>query len=1273
MGNQLVSKAPSQIFPVEHYMTDIGDLEFETNLGSTRFFKVALAREKNDHFVVLKVFTIQDLSLNLNDHRIRVLELKRLLGGAFHCLPFVRATLSERMAFLVRPYIKYSLYDRLSTRPFLKNKEKLWLAFQLLLAIQQAHKHGVVHGDIKSENVLLTGCNWLFLSDFASYKPTFLPKDNPADFSYFFDTSRRRTCYVAPERFKSRSQVGKEANQKDPSLEPLLPDTFSDGELLPSMDIFSAGCCLIELFTDGSIPFTFSQLLAYQSSEYSPQSVIDKINDESIKIPSKEIPQINIYPKKSLIYSQHIFIPFFNPTCNFFHQKTNVDDFDGEGLILITSLVTSNMRSLGFADSKLLALSILVKLATHLPEDIVLDRVIPYIIDSLTDFSSSVRISAIDSLTKSLSKINCLDPSEGNIFPDYILPALAPLCSDRIVLVRTALAKNIADIALESVRFLDMVMVSGEDDPDRPISSYEAEISDLHNCLSHMVSVLLSDVDNLVKQTLMEYSVKKLSLFFGKLKANDVLLSHMITFLNDKEDSQLRRSFYENIVGVASYVGNQCSPILLPLLQQGLCDPEEFVISECISAMARLTLSGLLHKMAIYELLRETVPYLLHPSLWIRQATAGFVSIACQKLDNVDIHVKIGTLMEPFLKCKVVQMSIPVLILSNLESPIPRNVFDGIIMSPDIEKLFKVLENRKTSRSSAIKSPQNISYPDMEVKLKLLFKRLISDGMSSSTENKILYMKENIMKLSRNKNLLISKQKTSTTSPGIIDLKKLKMDNSGDELRIRVIQLSKTQTPSYNNQDFHTGSIANEEWQHMFGTDVSTRHSQPEVALDALEQTNSFSPPLIEMHKSLLDIDDDAYIQYDRPPCQVEVANLINWRCTEYSLLTQRQGGSDNEESSHYFPNNAWRPQGTLIAHLHEHKGGITRLVNVPKKSIFASSATDGTIRIWNVKKIEESDTANESISIFKLPNNVPITGLATCSYTDILGFSTENGNVSILRLDGSKVLDTKELNVDRYGPPVQVHFIENGSAPILVCGTSFGNIIGLMTSISVSPDQYWAVTGSASGVLSTWDFRFSIPIVEWIHPSESRIRDTLIHPNEPASVIASTQANNEVGIWNVESQYRSTVLWASNNPVLSATEASPHSVCSMFCICSKASNTNSIITGGTDMRLRFWDLTSPPNSYVFASAATENLKPNPSHISFESKLVDGTRVIREVNGKSDEVSNSRNSNPTMDKSIGLDDPVVGHHDWISAITMCETSRWYIISGSRDGVIKVWK
>ena len=41
MGNQLVGAAPAQIFPVEHYMSDITDLDFDASLGSTRFLKAA--------------------------------------------------------------------------------------------------------------------------------------------------------------------------------------------------------------------------------------------------------------------------------------------------------------------------------------------------------------------------------------------------------------------------------------------------------------------------------------------------------------------------------------------------------------------------------------------------------------------------------------------------------------------------------------------------------------------------------------------------------------------------------------------------------------------------------------------------------------------------------------------------------------------------------------------------------------------------------------------------------------------------------------------------------------------------------------------------------------------------------------------------------------------------------------------------------------------------------------------------------------------------------
>ena len=50
-------------------------------------------------------------------------------------LQFAKITLSA--GFLVRQYIKDSLYDRISTRPFLTPIEKKWIAFQILLGVQQ--------------------------------------------------------------------------------------------------------------------------------------------------------------------------------------------------------------------------------------------------------------------------------------------------------------------------------------------------------------------------------------------------------------------------------------------------------------------------------------------------------------------------------------------------------------------------------------------------------------------------------------------------------------------------------------------------------------------------------------------------------------------------------------------------------------------------------------------------------------------------------------------------------------------------------------------------------------------------------------------------------------------------------------------------------------------------------------------------------------------------------------------------------------------------------
>lgn len=143
------------------------------------------------------------------------------------------------------------------------------------------------HGDIKSENILVTSWNWVYITDFASFKPTFLPLDNPSDFAFFYDTSGRRSCYVAPERFyiseKASDNTRRLPSYEDPSLS-RSEAAKKEGRVTEAMDVFSAGCVLAELFLEGTALFTLSQLFKYRSGEFDPDSHLSLIEDELIRV-----------------------------------------------------------------------------------------------------------------------------------------------------------------------------------------------------------------------------------------------------------------------------------------------------------------------------------------------------------------------------------------------------------------------------------------------------------------------------------------------------------------------------------------------------------------------------------------------------------------------------------------------------------------------------------------------------------------------------------------------------------------------------------------------------------------------------------------------------------------------------------------------------------------------------------------------------------------------------------------------------------------------------
>lgn len=52
----------------------------------------------------------------------------------------------------------------MTTMPSLTDTDKMWLSFQLMCAVSQVHQADYYHGDIKSDNIMITSWNWLFLT-----------------------------------------------------------------------------------------------------------------------------------------------------------------------------------------------------------------------------------------------------------------------------------------------------------------------------------------------------------------------------------------------------------------------------------------------------------------------------------------------------------------------------------------------------------------------------------------------------------------------------------------------------------------------------------------------------------------------------------------------------------------------------------------------------------------------------------------------------------------------------------------------------------------------------------------------------------------------------------------------------------------------------------------------------------------------------------------------------------------------------------------------------
>lgn len=359
-----------------------------------------------------------------------------------------------------------------STRPYLAPVEKKWIAFQILSALGDARSRDVAHGDLKSENILILPSLSVLVTDFASaFKPTYLPLNDPTEFSFFYDSSGRRTCYIAPERFyDDHSKIAEEKRNAQESLIKEGPSAWltggvakKDGKVTEEMDVFSAGCVLLEMWSDGAPFFSLSDLFVFREGNAAAlKSVLDTVEDVQVQSMLANMLALDpndrpTFEKILADFRNSVFPDYFytflqdytyglNDNLNthlsgppqdaargradevirtlkrdctgmiaavfeelevMSDQKEGIPGMESNGTdspaLLLLNIITSNVRNCLRASSKLDALQPILSLSQWLTDEEIIDRIIPFIVTLLRDDMPQVRSEYLKALIQLVS------------------------------------------------------------------------------------------------------------------------------------------------------------------------------------------------------------------------------------------------------------------------------------------------------------------------------------------------------------------------------------------------------------------------------------------------------------------------------------------------------------------------------------------------------------------------------------------------------------------------------------------------------------------------------------------------------------------------------------------------------------------------------------------------------------------------------------------------------------------------------------------------------
>ncbi|XP_029654815.1 phosphoinositide 3-kinase regulatory subunit 4-like [Octopus sinensis] len=1060
---------------------------------------------------------------------------------------------------------------------------------------------------------MLTSWNFVFVTDFASYKPVYLSESNPTEYTFLFDTSHRRVCYTATERFYKSQDIQ-------------FIDLSDEGEWC--MDVFSLGCVVLELCLDGKPLYVLSGNTAIgKPDNQAAQATINEIGDPHVReMVSSMIAEnpthrhtpeyyINKYfPEPHYAYLMQLMEQInstVNATADYIitdmhrrwaditsHLGGGAAEWSGNSYVILLSLYTAFLPHLASTEAKYTAFDLFKLFEPRLNASVFFERTIPHIFMFFEDADSNVSSEAINLVTDYLIALpSCLSQ---DILLDYIIPTYHNLCHTDKPLIRLALAARIGDLFEMISRQLSKTDFATVDSQFEMSSEYFGDMviallttrdSSIYKKISETDSHQITESYDVIVE-LLRSSMAKIFDFFGEERFCVTIMPHIINLAHTKDCWEVRAEFFRVLPGIFNQLYDT-SCMLLPLFEAGLSDCEEFVIHETIDCIEAILDKDMLDTGLLLSLLKRIIPFLIHPNTMIRTSAIHFVHTLSRRVGFAFSQCVILPHLDGIVAQRFYLIEDAVTFARAIAPPIARDLIDCVTKSSnDPGVLFSVLETRVGGANEDWNSID--AFHDLSSTLKRTFQQMTFSDVSLILKLKTYFL--DVLHRSPISDSETDLYKTISLADQLVQLSSNRVETSGSQGKY---------FPNDYSAHLHQ-FLCNKREENMFNelrrscTSTCFRASEGTFQGTQLTTLLYHDAPV---HCLSADYNGNYFVSAssDSKYCIWSIADIL--------------GGS-------------YTPIADVCAHPRVKEPLFVEHFQHDRNFVVLSQS--GMLHIYDVEK---STKTNVTTSV--VPDSGKAVGISVC------GDSCANGYVIALTSHGA--LSMIDLRVPK---PISLDFI-----PLKY---------GRCSCFDVDYSKSWLVVGTGHGNCVCWDIRFRSPFSILTPADHVRraVRSVIVNPLDKHGVIASYNSDNSIMLWNVPYSHVSTGIttigdidnvrcsWKKN--FISRMVNYEHRQQSM------------LLTVGSDMRIRNWNLSNISQSKVLSMGWVDS---SYSNISYSEKNYPEFSEIYEKNIVDETTARSRN----RDRDLS------GHRSIITDIKLLiSNTTSFLLTSSYDKTVKIW-